>query len=327
MKAPTATKLPSGRWRVQVTINKIRYSITKDTKKEAERAAMLLKLSPSQKAAKITYGEAIDAFLLKYKKALSPSTYQQYDYVRYHRFQSIMDLPISADIDMQYVVDQEDLSVSTLKSSYAVIRSALKDLNIVPQRVRYAKEAIKERPFLDPDQIKKFIKVIKGDRYELPYLLCLHSLRCSEMLALRKDQVKDGFINVSGAIVRSKNGYVYKESNKTSASTRNIPILIPRVEELVAACPDGILCPYSPRGMSAHLQTILRRNDLPVLTFHPLRHSFATLCYYADGGVSELTVMKLGGWKDYRTVRKIYTHLSEKQKNADIEKLKLALSD
>ena len=156
----------------------------------------------------------------------------------------------------------------------------------------------------------------------MPYLLGLHSLRCSEILALKKEQVKNGVIYVSGAVVRSLKGYVYKKSNKTDASTRSIPIFIPRLEELINASPDGTLCPYSVRGMSSHLQTILRRNNLPIGSLHSLRHSFSSLCYFVD--VDTLTTMKLGGWKDHKTVLQTYTHLAEKQKQRDINKLKLA---
>ena len=84
--------------------------------------------------------------------------------------------------------------------------------------------------------------------------------------------------------------------------------------------------------MENHLRTILRHSGLPVGGFHLLRHSFATLCYYAGrddgvGGVSELTAMKLGGWSDYRTMRTIYTHLAEKQEQEDIAKLKSVLTE
>ena len=325
MKSPTATKLPSGRWRVLVQVNGVRRSITKDSKKEAEKAALLLKLSPEQKLSKMTYGEAIDAYLEKYRKTFSPSTMQQYLYIRNNRFQPLMDLPLNISVDMQYIIDREDLAPATLRTSYALITAALKELDIIPPKVRFAKEAKKERPFLDPEQIKTFVKAIEGDRYELPYLLCLHSLRCSEMLALKKNQVRNGFIYVSGAVVRSVDGYVYKESNKTDASARSIPIFIPRLEELVNSSPDGSLCPYSVRGMTAHLQTIFRHNKLPNGSLHSLRHSFASLCYFC--GVSEMTAMKLGGWSDYRTLRKVYTHLAEQQENSDIGKLRLALSD
>ena len=42
---------------------------------------------------------------------------------------------------------------------------------------------------------------------------------------------------------------------------------------------------------------------------HALRHSFASLAYSL--GLSELATMRLGGWADYGTMRKIYTHLSK----------------
>jgi len=324
MKSPTAKKLPSGRWRVLVQVNGVRRSITRDNKKDAEKAALLLKLSPEQKMSKMTYGEAIDAYIEKYKKTFSPSTLQAYRYVRNNRFQVLMDLPLSTAVDMQYIIDQENLAPTTLRISYAVVSAALKDLKLAPPKVRFAKEAKKEKPFLNPEQIKIFVKAIEGDRYELPYLLCLHSLRSSEMLALKKSQVKNGIIHVSGAMVRSDEGYTFKETGKSDAATRPIPVFLPRVNELVDKCPDGILCPYSPRGMVTHLGTILKHNRLPVGGFHMLRHSFASLCYYC--GVSEMTAMKLGGWSDYRVMREIYTHLAEQQENADIEKLKLALS-
>ena len=39
-------------------------------------------------------------------------------------------------------------------------------------------------------------------------------------------------------------------------------------------------------------------------------------------GVDALTCMKLGGWSEYRTMIQIYTHLDEKKKQADVEKLR-----
>ena len=327
MKSPTAKRLPSGNWRAQVTVKGVHYSVTKETKKEAEKAALLLKLSPQKKAKAITYRQAIDDYLHKYEKELSPSTYKGYKDIQRTRFRSIMDLPISADIDFQRIINREDVSLKTLKNSYSLICAVLRDLGIEPQKVRYPKEAKKERPFLNTDQIKQFCRAIRGDQYELPYLLCLHSLRRSEMLALKKEQVKDGVIHVSGAIVRGEDGFIYKETNKTAASVRDIPIFIPRTKELIDASPDGFLCPYSVPSMDKHLRKILKSEGLPIGGFHLLRHSFASLCYAAGDGVSELTAMKLGGWSEFRTMRQIYTHLAEQQEKADVAKLTAALSD
>ena len=327
MKTPIAKKLSSGRWRVQVCVDGVRYSITRDTKKEAEKAATMMKLSPIQRAQRITYREAIDAYCEKYAAILSPSTIKGYKDIQRQRFQNIMDLPVGSNVDFQAVINREQVSVKTLKNAYGLISAVTRDLGLEPQNVRFPASIKKERPFLAPDQIKQFCKEIEGDMYELPYLLCLHSLRRSEMLALKKSQVKDGVIHVSGAVVLGESGMVYKATNKTKASVRDIPIFIPRLSLLVENAPDGVLCPYPVKGMENHLRTILRKTGLPVGGFHLLRHSFATLCYYAGGGVSELTAMKLGGWSDYRTMRTIYTHLAEKQEQEDIAKLRNALSD
>lgn len=325
MKTPIAKKLASGRWRVQVCVDGIRYSITRDTKKEAEKAATMMKLSPSQRAQKMTYREAIDAYCDKYKTILSPSTIKGYRDIQRQRFQTIMDFPVGADIDFQSVINRENVSVKTLKNAYGLITAVTRDLGLEPQKVRYPAEIKRERPFLDPDQIKQFCKAIEGDMYELPYLLCLHSLRRSEMLALKKSQVRDGVIHVSGAVVLGETGMVYKETNKTKSSVRDIPIFIPRLSQLVDIAPDGVLCPYPIKGMEQHLRTILRHSGLPVGGFHILRHGFSSLCYFA--GVSELTTMKLGGWSEFQTMRQIYTHLAEKQERADVEKLRNALAE
>ena len=319
MKTPKAIKLPSGRWRVSVQINGIRYSITKDTKKDAEKAAVLLKMSPEQRAIKMTYREAIDAYILKYTKELSPSTIKGYRDMQRQRFQNVLDMPIGSGVDWQDAINREDVSPKTLKNAYGLISKVCRDLGIEPQTVRYPPQIKKERSFLDVDQIKIFCEAIEGDMYELPYLLCLHSLRRSEMLALKKSQVKDGVIHVQGAIVLGEKGMVYKESNKTDASTRHTPIFIPRLATLINSAPEGILCPYSVKGMENHLRTILRKAGLPVGGFHILRHSFASLCYFT--GVDPLTGMKIGGWSDYKTMMQIYTHLAERQKKLDVSKL------
>lgn len=325
MKSPKATRLPSGSWRVQVTVNGVRYSITKDTRKEAEATALLLKLGPKKKTSGLTYRQAIDDYIRKYETKLSPATVKGYRDIQSTRFRSLMDLPVSLEVDMQNIINREEVSSKTLKNAYGLICTVLRDLGMDPQKVRYPKEAKKERPFLDIDQIKTFCKIIEGDRYELPYLLCLHSLRRSEMLALKKSQIWDDTIHVAGAVVLGEKGFTYKATNKTLMSSRSVPIFIPRTSELIAAAPDGILCPYSVAGMDKHLRTLLKNNGLPVGGFHMLRHSFASLCYFA--GVSELTAMRLGGWSEFRTMRQIYTHLSERQERADVEKLAVALSD
>ena len=55
------------------------------------------------------------------------------------------------------------------------------------------------------------------------------------------------------------------------------------------------------------------------ITEHQLRHGYATLCY--EAGIDEMTCMELMGHADIGTVRKVYTHLRQKQKSKATELL------
>ena len=55
-------------------------------------------------------------------------------------------------------------------------------------------------------------------------------------------------------------------------------------------------------------EKICRENNLPNVGIHGLRHSFASLAYHLQ--IPEKIAMEIGGWSDYQTMRKIYTHLS-----------------
>ena len=57
------------------------------------------------------------------------------------------------------------------------------------------------------------------------------------------------------------------------------------------------------------IRAACERAGLPNVGVHGLRHSFASLAYHL--GLSEKETMKIGGWSDYGTMRRIYTHLSD----------------
>ena len=56
------------------------------------------------------------------------------------------------------------------------------------------------------------------------------------------------------------------------------------------------------------MNRICEKNGLPKIGAHGLRHSFVSLCYHKR--IPELVTMRLGGYSDYQTMRKIYTHLA-----------------
>jgi hypothetical protein len=139
--------------------------------------------------------------------------------------------------------------------------------------------------------------------------------------------LKNKRIKVSGAVVPDENNnLVKKATNKTASSTRHVPIFIPELAEaLEKAIKDHRL--NDPITLMTHntmydrINTVCERNELPRVGVHGLRHSFASLAYSL--GVPELVAMQIGGWSDYGTMRKIYTHIAESQRTKNVDKLRL----
>lgn len=330
IKLPNAHMLPSGSWRCQVMINGVRKSFVADTEDEAVRLAMLHKLSGSNDEADLkqahkmlTFSQAIDRYLAERDSVLSPSTIKSYKSYQKHRIQSVMNLPLSANINWQQVINREakEVSPKTIKNIWGMVTAVLND-NKVPYKDPALPALIKNDPvFLEPDDIKILVKAIEGHRFEAMYLLCLHGLRRSEACAVRPENIKDGYILVRGAKVYDKDGnLIMRQENKTYESHRNVPIMIDRLNVLAKECSTEFMFMGKPSSTTHPLQTICRQNGLPEVNLHQLRHSYASLCYYL--GISEMQCMEYGGWNDIQVMRKIYTHLARKSRNDAEKKLK-----
>jgi len=333
MKIPKAVKRGDS-YRTQVTVNGRRTSFTRDSEEEAVNAALLAMLSTNKDEAerqkvlsKVTLRSAIEAYIANRKNVLSPSTLRAYESIMDNRFQAVMNLPLNERINWQMVVNNEaeEISAKTLKNCWGLIRSVLHENNISIDTVRLPQVVKKPRPFLQPDEIKTFVQAIEGHRYELPYLLCLHGLRRSEMLALVKGDIRDGFIRVHGSVVEGSDGFVHKDTNKNVSSNRSVPVMLPRVEALAKKSETDKLCPWHPGTVDKPLRTVCKHAGITEVTLHDLRRSFASLCYHLN--VSEAQTMEWGGWSDISTMRKIYIQIAEKDRAEKATALKNFFSE
>lgn len=318
MREPKAKKTPSGMWRCQYTKDGKRHSVTRPTQYEAERDAKLL---AGADIPDLTLTEAIDRYILERQNILSPSTIAGYRVIQRNRFQSVMDKPITARIRWQQVINDEvpELSPKTIYNSWGLISSVLKSNNIPVPQVKLPQQIREEHEFFQPDEIKKFLKLIEGHENEAHFLLCLHGLRKSEMLAVTDSDIKDGYIYVRGSIVKSEaNTYVSREANKNETSRRMVPIFIDRLKTL----PLELTC--APDTIGDRFQRLCRENGLPEIGLHGLRHSFVSLCYYRK--ISLMVTMKFGGYANPTICQKIYTHLADLELRESEKKLKSFLS-
>ena len=330
MKIPKAQKMSSGNWFIRMRLGGQEITVTRPTEKEAIRAAELLKAEHRNGKRLEAAGEkptlrvAIDRYIEARSNVLSPATIRGYRIIQRNRFQDIMDSKITGIYSWQSVVNHESrlCSAKTLKNAFLFITSVLKENGVDPGRVQLPQVTITPREFLDPDQIRIFLEAVEGKDCEMAALLALHSLRRSELLALDKSSVdlKANTITVKGAVVPDENNhYIKKKTNKNTTSARVVPIMIPRLAELVQSAPAGQLVTSYANNVGRSINYVCKSAGLPEVGAHGLRHSFASLAYHL--GLSEKETMEIGGWADHNTMHKIYTHVGEKDRLAAAQKM------
>ena len=328
MKIPKPERLPSGSYRVRLRLDGQSVSITKPTEREAIREAELIKaqhrndIKTRPTGGNKTLHAAIDDYIASRENVLSPSTIRGYREIQRNRFKAYHNKPIGSTNWQRAVNDESKLvSAKTVKNAWGFIRSVLME-NGLDVSVRLQAVPAAEKEWLTPEQIPVFLEAVKGLPCEIPALLALSSLRKSELLGLDWENVDmyNKIIHVRGAAVRGPDeSFVKREQNKTGASTRDVP-MIPQLYDALNAVKDKsgpvITCHY--QTPYKQIKAVCDRLGIPNMGLHGLRHSFASLCYSI--GLSELETMEIGGWSDYGTMRRIYTHLSENDRRKSGDK-------
>lgn len=326
MKVPEPRHLPSGSWFIQLRLGGESIPVTEHSRTACVNAARLIKAEylagrGAQKkklppAPDMTLRELCDAYIKKYRAVLSPATIGGYATIRDTRFQSVMDKKLREISDWQEVINAETglVAPKTLINAWSFVCSSLRDAKQPVPAVTLPQPIKKTRPWLTSEQILRFVAAVKGSGYEIPIFLALHGLRRSELMALTWDRVdlKNGVVRVEGAVVRDDAGkYVYKETNKETDSRRPVSIMIPELLDALKAVPKA---DRKGRVVTCHIgrpykviNRICEREGLPLVGVHGLRHSFASLGHHV--GVPEQEMQLLGGWKDAKTMHKIYEHI------------------
>lgn len=340
MKVPKARKLDSGSWFIQLRLGGESIPVTASSERECIRQAGLVKAeylagkrepleTPAEKLP--TLGDAIDTYIEARQNILSPSTIRGYRTIRKNRFRGYMDVSLS-DIgrtDWIEICNKEFASCSakTLTNAWHFVSTVIREITqLEPPKLLLPQVVANERPFLEPEQIKVFVKAVEGTTVEIPALLALSSLRRSEICALKWESIdlNKRRIQVKGAAVFNENQkLVQKKENKNKSSARFVPIMM---DELYTALDknkqkSGLVITCNPNTIWARINRICEANGLPKVGVHGLRHSFASLAYHL--GVPEKIAMEIGGWSDNQTMRKIYTHVAR----SDMERYETQLTE
>ena len=322
---PKPKQLKDGRWRGQIMVDGQRQIVYGSTLEEYEinaRAvkARLIEFSRIKKSVKQSLDGVVSDYISKNSQLLSPSTIRGYEIIRRNRFSSYMPLDVHS-IDFQKMLNDEarECSAKTLKNSWALITAALRAADIPVPDVNLPRVPKNELPWLDFEQIRVLIDAVRGKSIELTVLLALHSLRLSEILALTVDDIYDNAIHVTkAAVLNLENDLVLNNTTKTAASSRTIPIIIPRLLEILPA--SGRLVKYNSNGLRREINRACLNAGLPQVGIHGLRRSFASLGYHLKW--SERSIMLIGGWSNLAVVHNFYIKLAQNDVANDVEKMK-----
>ena len=320
MKIPKARQLPSGAWFCRVRIDGQDIPITRETEKEAVAEAMAIKAGikdAAKRPKRKTLTAAIDSYIEARENILSPATIRGYRIIQRNRFQNMMrkDITMVTQEQWQRAVNLEAKKVNakTLTNSWRFLSSVIAESIGKTISIKLPQIVPNERPWLTPEEIPVFVNAIKGTSVEIAALLALSSLRCSEILDLKWNDIdfEKRIIRVNGSAVYNDSGeLIHKKENKNSTSRRVVPIIPPLEEALLSSRRKGeYVVTITSNWIYKSINKICEKNGLPKVGIHGLRHSFASLAFHLN--MPEKVAMQIGGWANDQTMRKIYTHLSQ----------------
>lgn len=339
MKEPTVKKLPSGNWHCKLQLGGECISITRRTEAECRAEARYIKAEylagkrakVNKEASEKTLKELQEEFIKSRQAVMSPATVRSYISYKNHRWGAYKDKEYKR-IKWQEMINAELDAVSpkTVKNAWGLVSASVKHAGLPVPDVKLAQVPIREIDFLQPEEILKFCETVKGKPYETAALLMLHGLRLSEVLGLTWGNVTKDTIKVQGAMVRGPDGQTVKKTNKNKTSTRTVPVMMPRLSELIAAGKtdqnnDEFIVKIHPSNLLEDVKRGCREAGITETTCHGLRHSYASLMYHLgreNPAISERQVMLWGGWSNIQTMHKIYIRIAAKDETEAVKAAK-----
>ena len=339
----SAKKLPSGSYRTQATkyINgkRVVKSFTvspMDTGGDARKAKQKSELLAREWQLTLNrydiyskpVREALEEYINDRSQVLSPRTI--YDYRKLVPFfERIMEVPVNdvVNFHVQGLINEWSVSISekTIRNRISFLLSALDYAgNDRKFKLRYPQKRAKKVISPDVQDVQRLLDNAPEDLVPILCLAAFGSLRRGEIAALKQMDISRDMntVTVHADMVKTDDGYVYKNLPKTAGSVRTIELpkiiigLLP-----VSDNPDAYVFGVNPNMISHRYDNLRKRCDVDV-TFHSLRHFAAS--FRSDIGVPRKYIEEVGGWREGSRVmvqvydntltstRKKYTQMTNK---------------
>lgn len=291
-----------------------------DKASAADFEAELYKRGMKEKSdpARVTLGDAIDAYISSRDAALSPATIAAYKSIRKVRLQTLMGMQISQINNriLQTAINEESkikthkgetIKPKAVKNAGALAIAAITFYNEDARfKIVYPRQAPTESTTPNAEALQKIFIAVQGTNVELPVLLSSWlSLRASEICALKWSDVHDDYLSINSAMVYVGKTKTYK-APKTKAGIRNIP-LPQYIRDKIIVYPksdETYIFKLTRDDIYRYFSKALKNNGIPHCRFHDLRHANASVM--ALLGVPDRYAQERGGWSSSRVMKDVY---------------------
>lgn len=324
------------------------YSYKEIKQKLMERKLLLKTSDPRQTDFEGTVSIWIDYWLDTISGTVKISTYSSYKnklerYVKPYIGQVPLKQLSSEQINQMIRSQSEYLAASSVRTVYQIIKNCLGEAEkrrlmdsyifeniqlprVTKQRIRTL--SLKERQLI--------IKLAEKDPYGFPIILSLETgMRIGEIAGLKWQDIDfvSKTLTVSRTLQRlqtfseeGKKTTVLEGSPKTQMSRRELPLSTKMIHCLAnlqqKSTSEYVVNiqgkPMEPRTITNHFKRIVAGTALTSVSFHSLRHSFATRCL--ECGISVAAISSLLGHTSVKLTLDIYTNatLSEERRAVEI---------
>ncbi|MBO7205752.1 MAG: tyrosine-type recombinase/integrase [Candidatus Methanomethylophilaceae archaeon] len=326
IKVPKPMRKFTGEYTAQVMVDGVRIRVTAETEKEyyAKARAVKKKLVDAKKPDNRIVKDLVSDYISARVGVISPSTLDGYLRKAKSNLQSLMELKVK-DLTLQTVqkaVDAEKKKYSgkTIREAWTLISAAtgvkLEGL-VLPSKAPKRKP-----PIYSVDDVKRIILELDdyGGEVECAGLLALWcSLRRSEIMGLKWNDIKKGAIVVRSARVYDKDHKLVEKDNKNATSERTILCDNYIIDKLNSLPKTGeYVFTISTAGIWKGIDTVCKKAGVEHGYLHGFRHTNATIMEYI--GIPSKYANQRGGWADDHVRQRTYTDLMSEgaEKNANL---------
>lgn len=313
---------------------------------EKELIRFILEIEDNEEkfqATKYNFSKFADEFLETYvRNNLKPRTYDYYKYLLDSRLKKWFGNKDINRIKRADIMDflnnySDELEKSTLRKyrnclitmfNYAIKKDYLQ-INVAEKvDIPKGKKVNKKDNCYTHDQLKELLKELDTEQEERKIFVIIAmttGLRREEICPLTIDDIDldNNIISINKAMIESKEFGVLITDTKNSHSIREVDIpdfLSDTLKKYIETLPDKRLFKVLPDTMTSWFYKFIKRKQLPHITLHGLRHSYAT--YLINNNVDINTISTLLGHADIITTGKIYINKSRENAKQAVNLIK-----